>query len=359
MIRDVMAALFTVALAGSAAACFEDATPIDATGPGDGSGPDDTGDGGTASSGSVDPDGSSDADTGPDATCPAGFSCAAAVPADWNGPVARFIGPEATVPDCGGDYPYAILDVRSGLQASPAQCSACACDEPTSVLCQGPELRFFESLMCDGSPPLQFDLGAHDECVTFGELGISTPGMESDPVVQIRGTGVCTATGGEATLPEPGWTNLLRACGGAPDAGACGEAGTCLPTPGNPLAPGVCIWTLGDRPCPAGPYALRNVFYEDYDDVRACTTCSCGDASGASCHAIVEVHANLECSNLRASIDDPVAGSCYDIDDGGSYAPRSGRMIVYDTEGGGCPPAGGEAVGSAVPAVPNTFCCTQ
>jgi hypothetical protein len=355
MIGDVAAALWSVVLVAGATACFEEAP-----GPSEASGPDDTGDptdGGTSSgSGPIDPDSSS---TGPDAACPTGFSCAAAVPPGWQGPVARFLGPEGSLPDCAGDYPYAELEARTGLQAPPAECMACGCDDPAGVECQGPMLRMYTSLSCAGSPALQFELGVHDECIVFGEYGIATDGMEADPVVPIADTGACSPSGGEATLPEPTWAEQLRACGGAPDAGACGEGGSCLPTPGNPLAPGLCAWVAGDVPCPAGPYALRTVVYDGYDDARECSDCMCGDVAGVDCQAIVEVHYNSACSNLRASVDDPQAGACYDIDDGGGYAPRSGKMIVYDTQGGGCPPAGGQPVGEASPAGPTTFCCTQ
>ncbi len=357
MAFDLARGLVVFALVGSASACFEDA-PDQGSGPAEGSGSAEGGTMGGPTTG--DPDGSSGIDgTGVDAECPAGFSCAASIPGGWQGPVARFIGPDPALPACGGDYPYLETEARSGLQAAPAECTSCACGEPSGVECDGPLLRMYTNLTCSGAPSLQFELGAHDECTVFGEFGIAIDGMDVDPVVQLPGTGACSPSGGDATLSDPSWTNHLRACGGAPDAGACGDGGSCLPTPGNPLAPGVCIWSEGDLPCPPGAYALRNVFYDGYDDARGCSACECGDSSGADCQAIVEVHYNSSCSNLRASIDDPMAGTCYNVDDGGGYAPRSGRMIVYGTEGGACPPEGGQPMGVASPAQPVTFCCTQ
>lgn len=356
MMRDLVRGLWGVALALGVVACFEDA-PSESTGNDAGSG---SASGTTSSPGTSDPDDSSGVgSSGVDAQCPAGFSCAAVVPAGWQGPVARLLGPEPALPDCGGDFPYLETEARSGLEASPAQCSSCACDEPDGVECDGPALRMYPSLSCVGAPSLQFELGAHDECVAFGEFGIAIDGMQSDPVVPVAGTGACTPSGGDAVLPEPGWVNHLRACGGAPDAGACGDGGSCLPTPGNPLVPGLCIWSEGDMACPGGPYALRNVFYDAFEDARACSACACADPSGVDCQALVEVHANASCGNLRASIDDPMAGVCYDIDNGSSYAPRSGRMIVYGTQGGACSPAGGQPMGEASPTGPITFCCTQ
>lgn len=355
MLRRAVSGLVLVVVLGPA--CFDEA-PIQGSGPGDGSGSDDTGT--SSGAGTVDPDGGSEASsTGPSAACPTGFSCAPAVPPGWQGPVARFVGPDGALPDCGGDYPYAELEARYGLAAPPAECAACECNAPDGVECQPPMLRMYTSLTCAGSPALQLALGAHDECIAFGEYAIATDGLASDPVVPIPATGSCTPTGGEATLPPPAWSTALRACGGAPDAGACDDAGTCLPTPGNPLTPGLCAFAAGDVPCPAGPYALRTVVYDGYDDARGCAPCTCGAVEGVDCQAIVELHHNASCSNLRASIDDPQAGDCYDIDDGGSYAPRSGKMIVYDTQGGGCPPGGGQPTGDAAPAGATTFCCTQ
>ncbi len=354
--------LLSVFMALGVGACFEDATSSS-------DGGNESNDGGSTTTSSTDPstgdgpgtasdDGPVDDESGDGADCPAGFTCAAAVPAGWLGPVARFTGSGGSLPSCAGDYPYLEADVHSGLVASPAACDPCACGEPEGVECEGPELRMFTSLNCNGSPALTFELGAHDECITFGEFGIDTDRMESDPVVPLPGSGVCETSGGSATLEEPAWTNDLRACGGAPAGGSCGDAGTCLPQPGNPFAAGLCIYAAGDEACPAGPYSLRNVYYEGFDDARGCSECGCNDPQGVDCQALVEVHNNSFCGNERATIDTPQAGTCYNID-GNGYAPRSGRMIVYGIEGGSCAPVGGEPVGDAAPAGATTLCCTQ
>lgn len=328
--------------------CFEDVGSDGDSTSNEGSGPE-------TSSGDGDGD-SGDGDGDPSSDCSSGFSCAEPIPDGWEGPVARFLGDEG-IPDCGGDYPYLEIEGYANLSAADAECSACSCDEPTGVECAGPEIRFYASNQCLGADELNFNLGDHDVCINFGSYGIDTNGMASDPIEPKPGTGSCAPSGGEATLADPSWGTHMRACSGAGEAGSCGDAGSCVPTPGNPFSAGVCIYQVGNASCPPGPYSQRNLYYQSYEDSRGCSDCDCGDAS-ADCKGQIQVHYNDSCSNLRGTLGDP-GNECVDIDDGGGYAPRSGKMIVSGIENGSCPASGGVATGTVTTAEPLTFCCTQ
>jgi hypothetical protein len=326
-----------VVLALVLSACFEDAGGSEL---GSGSGADSSGDG--------------DGDDG-DADCPSRSSCAASLPDGWDGPVARFLGDDGSLPNCGGDYPTVALEGYAGLDAAPAQCGECACAAVTGVECRGPNLRFYANAQCTGAPALQFDVGDDDECVEFGLFGIDVDGMASDPVLAKPGTGGCAASGGEPELPAIAWATHMRACSAA-TTGACGDAGSCVPTPGTPFAPGLCIYRAGNHACPVGAYSQRDVYQRGVEDTRDCSACGCGDPSGVACQARIEAHYDAACNSLRGTLDDP-GNECVDID-GSGYAPRSGKMIVEGIDGGSCPTTGGAPLGSASPIDPITFCCT-
>lgn len=347
MLRSFPVILATALALFPLTACFEDAG-----GSGLDSGANDSsGDGSSSGDGDGDGDG-----TGAD-DCPSGFSCAEPLPDGWEGPIARFLGEDAGIPDCGGDYPYLEIEGFANLIAPDAQCGECSCGAPTGVECAGPEVRFYADLQCGGAAALNFDVGDHDECIDFGTYGIDVNGMASDPVMAKTGTGGCVAAGGEPSLPEPSWGTHMRACSGAAEAGACGDAGSCVPTPGTPFSAGVCVYQVGNLSCPPGPYSQRNVYHQGYEDGRDCSACDCGDPSGVDCQALIEVHDSDTCSNLRGTLNDP-GNDCVDID-GSGYAPRSGKMVVYGVDGGACPAGGGAATGSVDSIDPITFCCTQ
>jgi hypothetical protein len=262
----------------------------------------------------------------------------------------------AAPPLCAGDYPVEALEAFAGLDAPPAECEACLCDDAEDVECLPPKVQLYDNSNCSGAPDLEFELEPHDVCKVFGDFGSGSVSAESDPVLMNPGTGSCAASGGDVTLPEWGWDAQVRACSSGGNAGSCG-AGTCVPNPVGEFAGGLCVYREGDRECPNDAYPNRTLVYLSAEDQRGCSACGCGDPQDVACEALIELHYNNSCSNLRDQIDNP-GSECVVMPNSG-YAPRSGKMVVYGTSGGDCPPTGGEAAGEVVPQGATTVCCTQ
>ncbi|WP_438027599.1 hypothetical protein [Sorangium sp. So ce233] len=150
----------------------------------------------------------------------------------------------------------------------------------------------------------------------------------------------------------PRWATRATACVAGAHT-ACADATTCAPA----APPGflTCIYHEGDPDCPEG-YAQRHVFYKDVLDGRDCTSCSCGDPTGASCTIMASVYRDAACTDLVAS--NLVSSSvpfCVVTPPGVDLGSKSAAVVAV--EPGACAPQGGEPVGALQPAEPSTFCC--
>jgi hypothetical protein len=335
--------------------CFSDDGGGTGSSGGDGDGEGDgEGDGdGDGESGEGDGDG--------DDGCPPNFTCADPIPNGWSGPAVRVTGDDPdNLPACQGNYPDETAVGGAGLTAPAASCTECLCGAPADVDCVPPEVYLFSDPNndCWGDPDLTFQLLGHDQCKVFGMFAAGDESANSEAVLPEPGTGACDAQGGEPTVAPAEWSEQVRVCGGGTGSEACG-AGTCVPAPISPFAQGICIWRDGERDCPSEDYPARSVVYGSLDDQRGCSPCTCDDPTGAECEAFIELHYNESCQNLIGIIEDPGV-SCFDMsNNGASYAPRAGKLIVSDVTGGSCDPGGGDPVGEAVPSDALTICCTQ
>lgn len=300
----------------------------------------------------VDPD-SGSADGG--VACATSEVCVDLAPDGWDGPVAYFEGAElASLPSCAAPFGGLDVELYDALSAPPAECSSCSCGAASDVECSSPSVRFYNNSNCFGDSQSEFQLGLVDECVVFPNA-VGAYGAESDPVAAVEGTGACTPTGADATLPSPVWGTALRACAPPPSMTACGDGQVCAPAPGEPFAPGLCIHRPGDVACPAGQYDQRMVRYAAVDDGRSCAACNCGTPQGGSCTAEILFSYTNTCTDDYLHLVNPGSGGCTTL---WGDEPSSGMLLVTGVSGASCSASGGEPQGEVTPAEPVTFCCT-
>lgn len=151
-----------------------------------------------------------------DPTCANVVACVPAIPAGWTGYTVFYEGTAASAPSCSAPYATAQPLAHDGLDAPDATCSPCICS----------------------------------------------------------GSGICTASGGDPTLPPATWANDAVTCTGTTAATGCAGTDACEPNVPAPFA-GPCIRSDGDVQCPSGSFSDRHVVYTSVTDTRACTACTC------------------------------------------------------------------------------------
>lgn len=276
--------------------------------------------------------------------------CADAPPPGWDGPFASIETTAAAPPACDGDFPHAAFDGSSSLVAPPAACT-CECGAPTGVACSAPVINLFDDNTCTSS------------CGTKDQPLVAKPGCAVLNVGGCGGThailGASTATGGScapsstATVAPASWSTVHRLCGATapPDTSSCGAGRVCVPRPALPARPDVlCIASPGDVACPAG-YPTRTVAYAAFQDTRACSACTCGAPTGASCGTVAATsYGDFACTMGPKPMTAP--SSCIDM--GG----RSASFTAPVASGGSCAKDGGAPIGDATPTSPTTICCS-
>jgi len=295
----------------------------------------------------------SDVTTSPDSSSTCGGVCADAVPAGWTGPVTLFdqSGPPApTAPACPTSFPTDAYDGHADLVV-PAPTCGCACGAATGAQCGGSSVQFFTDPTCMipcnmGSYGLPVGL-----CVTTGCA--SNPAAFELTAPGIVFGGSC-APQGTSTIPPSTWNTTARACGTAPAAGECSGSGVCVATPPAPFAK-VCVYQAGTAMCPAGAYSVGHVFYGGVSDSRACSGCSCGSPTGASCTGAQVQGFSVNtgtCGGTAVAL--PYGPACETL---GVTVNGEQETTAPTANNGTCAPSGGQASGTATPATPTTICC--
>ncbi len=302
------------------------------------------------------PDDAADSDSGaPPPACPMGFSCAPAVPPGWAGPFELYAGPKP-VPACGAGFAGGQLTGYAGLSAPPAMC-ACACG-PAAVQCTNPSVQVYESVTsCNatGAVPCSTRAFTPGACTTVDPTGACDAGALGLGVT-IPATTV--SDGGCApqpvtTLVSTAWTTSMRACAASatPPGASCAPGEVCAPTPAPPFDTAICIEQPGVVPaCPLTDYTVRRIYYTGVDDLRGCSTCSCGAVSGASCtETLAQFPADAGgCSGAKITYS---GGQCLPV------APDGDLQLTLAATGGACTPSPVAPTGSALRTGPMTFCC--
>jgi hypothetical protein len=296
--------------------------------------------------------------------------CVLGAPEMWNPPALVWIGPELEAPQCPESADLLVYEGHASLSA-PDLCGACGCDPPTGTCGLPGMLTASNSATCpdDGpgatltpfDPPSAWDGGCTtNEAVDGGELCDGGPCVQSLTIapLTVNDTG-CTPTQIPITTDPPSWGMFARVCQAVNAHGSCSASedycSVALPGPGFHLC--VASQSPGDRPCsPLGPYQDRYVFYNGFQDTRACVACSCGQPSGSTCTAELTVYSDDACTSAPVveALVDSDASQCHDVTAGASLGSKSTSLPTYMP--GACLPSGGP-IGSATPVGPSTLCC--
>ncbi len=265
--------------------------------------------------------------------------CIPAVPAGWNGPVALSTGASAP-PACPSSYPTqtSTSPLGIGVQVGAGTCG-CSCTPPTDGACPTATLYHHTSTASCTSLALPI--------VTLTDGAGCKPANLLGTVDWIRAFGnfsssPCTPVT-TPSLPTPTWSMQARACGGASTEGTCPTNQICAPPVTSSMES--CVYQAGDSACPTG-YTNKQVFYETFDDTRACTGCSCGTATGI-CKGNLGFH-TTDCSiapavNLGQCIPPPATSFA-------SYVAGAPTNVS-------CPPSTASLGGGVTQKNPVTLCC--
>ena len=289
--------------------------------------------------------GPSDAQSAPDVQIvqlPTGKSCACldAPPPDWRGPAALASG-AGVAPPCGGDYATDVLQAFAEPDAPAAQCG-CTC-AASGVTCPSTfPLNVYGSSTCGGTKCATVTMSV-GTCVDLLATNCNVSnGVGPAPAPQ----GTCTPQP-TSTIPKRGWKQATRACllPAPPRQETCEAGELCVPLPTVPLEARPCIFRAGDLACPAGLYSVRRVVYGDATDDRACSTCTCGSATG-TCTAVIRP----DCGNNLTPVNVTTCGA---INDPSKIMLVSAPLPSAVT----CPASGGSPTGAVTPTSPTTLCC--
>jgi hypothetical protein len=297
------------------------------------------------------------------ATCPTGSQCVDAVPAGWSGPVVlsdQATGPPApTPPACPSSYPNDVYD-GNATPTSPAATCDCTCGTVvTGSDCNSTTplgISLYSAAGCAGTP-------CSSSSIPYTSMGFCVgtgcaDALSAKVIPALPENGTCTPSLTK-TFPPSAWSETARACQPASVGGGCSSSQVCVPAPPSPFDAKLCIFQGGDVSCPAGSYSQQHVFYSSTNDGRACSSCTCAEATGGTCTGgTVAVATSISGSACAGTMDSiPTDGNCYSVTLG------SGNDFVWATApqtaatGGTCAPQGSTASGSVTPAGPTTVCC--
>jgi hypothetical protein len=288
--------------------------------------------------------------------CGGAFTCAPIVPSGWTGPLELYAGSSAA-PSCSASFTGPAFDGNAGLSVPGSKCD-CQCQNAQGVQCSSPTISFFgSSAVCGAAsycaaitltPSLCTAVDIRSRCVDAG-LTISMAAQAS------------TASGGSCppvalkNVPPSSWATNARACLSSLGVAQsdCAPGSVCAPYPPPPFGAGLCIAQPGDVQCPASGYPVKQLFYGTVSDTRDCSTCTCGNVAGSSCSASIGVSqpSALPCSTGQISYLPPFM--CDPVQQPSEF------KLTLTPSGGSCTPSPVAPTGTATPAKPNTFCCTQ
>jgi len=290
----------------------------------------------------------------PPAHCATSFACAPAVPSGWSGPMEIYAGAMPPA-GCSPNFEGPVFAGGNNPTADGASCT-CGCGGPQNVQCSVIDISFFAGFTCTTPLPCAQKTLTPNQCTRVNGAASCDAGTASIRMPTPLATGgSCTPVLGKS-VPPPSWDTSARAClstlGRA--ASDCPAGQVCTPLPSAPFSGSVCIAQAGIGPCPSIGYTVRRMYYGGFDDSRDCSACSCGDVSGATCSANLEVFApsatSLPCTN--AGITYPAPETCAPVQQPGDF-----RLGVSVQNAGSCIGAPVTPIGGVSPSEPTTFCC--
>lgn len=314
----------------------------------------------------MDDDGDSLVDCADD-ECTQGHVCVPSVPFGWSGFAALFEGLPAQTPACPSTFPTVTPYEGENTLTTPSHtCSACTCGAPTGQTCDLPDEIIIQNKTCGTTPtatgkltvPAAWTGACHGpdgyeggQTCDNGPCNVSI--TSAKPTVT---GGSCTPSGGEPMLTPLAWAIHGKACGDAPPGGGCGMGMVCQPKTQPPFLPGLCIYKGGDNSCPAGAFTEKHLFFEDAVDTRACSACTCGAPSGASCDATITLYSDQTLNTCTTQVTSFSAGTCANVS--GNPALVGRKATITAPTGGACAASGGgQPTGALTPSNATSFCC--
>lgn len=316
-----------------------------------------TDDGGSSSSGTpfdpqpercdngIDDDGNGLTDCA-DPACTEGYRCLPAAPKGWDGPKVMHLDDDLSVA-CPSTWPDLALRAGAGeLDAPPAECAACDCDEPADAYCSEFTYETYQGPSCDGPWGLKTKVNGTG-CIHWTKPG-------AIKITHTKSNASCGASGGAPTVTSAQFEQEATICSAAPLGGGCDlDAGVCVPKVDSAAWPLHCISRTGDKACPSGAYSERHLLHEAFDDTRDCTGCVCEPTGlGACAVPITEGGCNQSVKSLVTS------GTCVDASNFvGGVAVVPNKATV---PGVGCAVSqAAQPNGEAKPKLPVTVCCLR
>jgi hypothetical protein len=304
-------------------------------------------------------------DAGPDGPDFCG-QCAPGPADGWDNPVLLWVGPKKDAPACPLDAPKVAFEGYADLDA-PLDCGTCTCTTPTGS-CALPGTMTANAASCaqngGSTPHTLFDpsAGWDGTCDTNASIpsGKLCSGVKCVQSLSVGPLMLNEASGTPSTPPAPAaptWTTFGRSCKAVPRVPCNGGQGICLAS--SPPGYRVCIFHGDEKDCTSpslSPYTEKHVFYDAYQDTRACTPCTCGVPTGSSCASTVSIYTDGACSTLAYSSTVTSSGpACHDLPAGTPLGSKSATAPTYTP--GSCAPDGGQPMGAATPTNPSTYCC--
>ena len=111
----------------------------------------------------------------------------------------------------------------------------------------------------------------------------------------------------------------------------------------------MCVVAAGDVACPTGYEGSREVFFDELDDSRGCSTCQCSFDAG-NCIADITAYSAASCGGTATAL---AIGACV-AGDPASYRIENVRASATATCGVS---SGGAPIGAVAGAMPSTVCC--
>ncbi|MBK6917357.1 MAG: hypothetical protein IPH07_08160 [Deltaproteobacteria bacterium] len=281
----------------------------------------------------------SSSDSGPlPGECGAQAACSAPAPSGWFGPTIYARVTEAgDLPACPAEYAEPGPTVLEGYHdPGPALCD-CECDYGVAPSCYG--YKYSHTTAACNS---YLDYAQVSEtCMNTNVAGFASF------YAYLQNSPSCMQNKVEE-IPPVEWDATVRSCKLQGPATSCEEgAGVCTPLPPSDFEANLCVYKQGDEACPPGEYSVKRSYYSNIEDSRDCSSCSCG-AAVATCEAVMEVYADLDC-----------AGDVASAVPNNACTPATGSSVAMALDTGlGCTVASApEATGEVAPTGQFTFCC--
>jgi hypothetical protein len=293
--------------------------------------------------------GSVDTSTGAAACDESTSRCVPEVPEGWEGPVAlRYSDGADEDPGCAAPYEEVGVVAFATFFEGAHDCG-CDCGAPENVSCSDVTLVGDNTAGC-GSPLGSTSVG--EDCTNL-PVSLEIAGTSYWRATATIDAGSCDAQP-QASIGPAGFETRITLCGGGVGPGECAVGETCTPLPGDEHDGRICIWQLGDVACPA-EWTDHSVLYEDFDDTRGCTPCTCGEVTG-DCMGTVGIGTEADCVGGQAVASITVNGNCQQ----GASALQAGGASINGSltvSNAACDPSDSTETGTISTTGPVTQCC--